>query len=350
MKIALITGSSGLVGSESVEFFIKKKFMVIGIDNDFRKFFFGKSASTKWVKSFLEKKYNKNYKHFNSDITKIDEIEKIFRKYKNKIKVVIHSAAQPSHDWAASNPELDFKVNAIGTLNLLNLTKKYLNKRIPFIYMSTNKVYGDNPNKLKMKKKKLRFELANNNNYFNGINETMSIDNCVHSFFGVSKLSADLMVQEFGVNFGMNTVCFRAGCITGSKHSGAKLHGFLSYLVKSCLKEKKYTIIGYEGKQVRDNIHSSDLVNCFWEYYKNPRKGMVYNIGGGRKCSCSIIEAINIIEKNAKIKVKLKVLKKARTGDHIWWITDNKKFMKDYPNFKIKYNIEKVIEELISKI
>ncbi|MDA7703575.1 NAD-dependent epimerase/dehydratase family protein [Candidatus Pelagibacter sp.] len=350
MKIALITGSSGLVGSESVEFFIKKKFMVIGIDNDFRKFFFGKSASTKWVKSFLEKKYSKNYKHFNSDITKIDEIEKIFKKYKNKIKVVIHSAAQPSHDWAASNPELDFKVNAIGTLNLLNLTKKYLNKRIPFIYMSTNKVYGDNPNKLKMKKKKLRFELANNNNYFNGINETMSIDNCVHSFFGVSKLSADLMVQEFGVNFGMNTVCFRAGCITGSKHSGAKLHGFLSYLVKSCLKEKKYTIIGYEGKQVRDNIHSSDLVNCFWEYYKNPRKGMVYNIGGGRKCSCSIIEAINIIEKNAKIKVKLKVLKKARTGDHIWWITDNKKFMKDYPNFKIKYNIEKVIEELISKI
>ena len=350
MKIALITGSSGLVGSESVEFFIKKKFMVIGIDNDFRKFFFGKSASTKWVKSFLEKKYNKNYKHFNSDITKIDEIEKIFKKYKNKIKVVIHSAAQPSHDWAASNPELDFKVNAIGTLNLLNLTKKYLNKRIPFIYMSTNKVYGDNPNKLKMKKKKLRFELANNDNYLNGINEKMSIDNCVHSFFGVSKLSADLMVQEFGVNFGMNTVCFRAGCITGSKHSGAKLHGFLSYLVKSCLKEKKYTIIGYEGKQVRDNIHSSDLVNCFWEYYKNPRKGIVYNIGGGRKCSCSIIEAINIIEKKTNIKVKLKVLKKARTGDHIWWITDNKKFMKDYPNFKIKYNIEKVIEELISKI
>ena len=350
MKIALITGSSGLVGSESVEFFIKKKFMVIGIDNDFRKFFFGKSASTKWVKRFLEKKYNKNYKHFNSDITKIDEIEKIFKKYKNKIKVVIHSAAQPSHDWAASNPELDFKVNAIGTLNLLNLTKKYLNKKIPFIYMSTNKVYGDNPNKLKMKKKKLRFELANNNNYLNGINESMSIDNCVHSFFGVSKLSADLMVQEFGVNFGMNTVCFRAGCITGSKHSGAKLHGFLSYLVKSCLKEKKYTIIGYEGKQVRDNIHSSDLVNCFWEYYKNPGKGMVYNIGGGRKCSCSITEAINIIEKKANIKVKLKVLKKARTGDHIWWITDNKKFMKDYPNFKIKYNIEKVIEELISKI
>ena len=350
MKIALITGSCGLVGSESVEFFIKKKFTVIGIDNDLRKFFFGKEASTKWIKSFLEKKYNKNYIHFNSDISKINDIEKIFRKYKHNIKVIIHSAAQPSHDWAASNPELDFNVNAIGTLNMLNLTKKYLQKKTPFIYMSTNKVYGDNPNKLNMIKNKSRFELAKNNNYPNGINETMSIDNCVHSFFGVSKLSADLMVQEFGVNFGMNTVCFRAGCITGSKHSGAKLHGFLSFLVKSTIRDKKYTIIGYEGRQVRDNIHSYDLVNCFWEYYKNPRKGMVYNIGGGRKCSCSIIEAIKKIEKKTNIKVKLKTLKKVRTGDHIWWITDNKKFMKDYPNFKIKYNIDKVIDELISKV
>ena len=350
MKIALITGSCGLVGSESVEFFIKKKFTVIGIDNDLRKFFFGKEASTKWIKSFLEKKYNKDYIHFNSDISKINDIEKIFKKYKHNIKVIIHSAAQPSHDWAASNPELDFNVNAIGTLNMLNLTKKYLQKNTPFIYMSTNKVYGDNPNKLKIIKNKTRFELAKKNNYPNGINETMSIDNCVHSFFGVSKLSADLMVQEFGVNFGMNTVCFRAGCITGSKHSGAKLHGFLSFLVKSTIRDKKYTIIGYEGRQVRDNIHSSDLVNCFWEYYKNPRKGVVYNIGGGRKCSCSIIEAIKKIEKKTNIKVKLKTLKKARTGDHIWWITDNKKFMKDYPNFKIKYNIDKVIDELISKV
>jgi CDP-paratose 2-epimerase len=350
MKIALITGSCGLVGSESVEFFVKKKFKVVGIDNDFRKFFFGKSASTNWVKNYLKKKYNNDYKHFNSDITKINDIEKIFKKYKSKIKVVIHSAAQPSHDWAASNPQLDFNVNAIGTLNMLNLTKKYLHKKTPFIYMSTNKVYGDNPNKLKILENKLRFELSKNNEYSDGISEKMSIDNCVHSFFGVSKLSADLMVQEFGVNFGMNTVCFRAGCITGSKHSGAKLHGFLSYLAKSCIKEKKYTIIGYEGKQVRDNIHSSDLVNCFWEYYKKPKKGAVYNIGGGRKCSCSIIEAINIIERKVDIKVKLKTLKKARTGDHIWWITNNKKFMKDYPNFKIKYNIERIMEELISKI
>ena len=347
MKIALITGSCGLVGSESVEFFIKKKFKVIGIDNDLRKFFFGNGASTNWVKNFLEKKYNKNYNHFNSDITKINEIEKIFKKYKKNIKLVIHSAAQPSHDWAASNPELDFNVNAIGTLNMLNLSKKYLNKKTPFIFMSTNKVYGDNPNKLKIKKNNLRFELFKKDKYSKGINETMSIDNCVHSFFGVSKLSADLMVQEFGVNYGMNTVCFRAGCITGSKHSGAKLHGFLSYLVKRCLTEKKYTIIGYNGNQVRDNIHSSDLVNCFWEYYKKPKKGAVYNIGGGKKCSCSILEAIKIIENKIKIKIKLNFIKQARTGDHIWWITNNEKFKKDYPNFKIRYNIEKVVEELI---
>ena len=349
MKIALITGSCGLVGSESVEFFIKKKFKVIGIDNDYRKFFFGKNASTLRIKTYLTQKYKKSYLHFNSNISKTKEIEKIFKRYKSKIKLVIHSAAQPSHDWAASNPELDFNVNAIGTLNMLKLTKKYLSSRTPFIYMSTNKVYGDNPNKLSVRKNRLRFELTKNE-YINGINEKMSIDNCVHSFFGVSKLSADLMVQEFGVNYGMNTVCFRAGCITGSKHSGAKLHGFLSYLVKRCISEKKYTIIGYNGNQVRDNIHSSDLVNCFWEYYKKPKKGAVYNIGGGKKCSCSVLEAIEIIQKKINKKIKINFIKKARVGDHIWWITNNNKFKRDYPNFKMKYNLKKVIEELIENI
>ncbi len=346
MRIALITGSTGLVGSESVEFFIKKKFKVIGIDNDFRKQFFGKSASTIKIKKYLQKKYKKNYTHFNSNICKIKEIEKIFKKYKDKINLVIHSAAQPSHDWAASNPELDFNVNAIGTLNMLRLSKKFLQKKTPFIYMSTNKVYGDNPNKLKIKKNKLRFKLINKK-LSGGINEKMSIDNCVHSFFGASKLSADIMVQEYGNNFGMNTVCFRAGCITGSKHSGAKLHGFLSYLVKRSLSEKKYTIIGYSGYQVRDNIHSSDLVNCFWEYYKKPKKGAVYNIGGGKKCSCSVLEAIKIIENKINKKIKINFIKKARTGDHMWWITDNKKFQNDYPKFKIKHNIQSIIEEII---
>ena len=347
MNIALITGSCGLVGSESVDFFIKKKFHVLGLDNNLREFFFGKNGSTIWLKKKIKETYKKNYKHFNIDIRDYSKLEEIFKKYKTKIKVIIHSAAQPSHDWAATNPIIDFNVNANATLNLLMLTNKYLTKQTPFIYMSTNKVYGDTPNYLKIKELKTRFELNSKNKFFKGINESMSIDNNIHSLFGASKLAADILVQEYGKNFGLKTVCFRAGCITGSNHSGAKLHGFLSYLVKSCIKNNSYTILGYKGKQVRDNIHSKDLVNCFWEFYKKPTSGKVYNIGGGRKCSCSILEAIKIIEKILKIKIKITYNKKNRTGDHKWWITDNRKFIKDYPKFKINYNIKKIIEELI---
>lgn len=347
MKIALITGSCGLVGSESVDFFIKKKFHILGLDNNLREFFFGKNGSTIWLKERIKKKYKEKYKHFNVDIRDYSKLEKIFKKYKTKIKVIIHSAAQPSHDWAATNPAIDFGVNAIATLNLLMLSNKYLTKRTPFIYMSTNKVYGDTPNYLRIKELKTRFELNSKNKFFNGIDESMSIDNNIHSLFGASKLAADILVQEYGKNFGLKTVCFRAGCITGSNHSGAKLHGFLSYLVKSCIKNKSYTIIGYKGKQVRDNIHSKDLVNCFWEFYKKPTSGEIYNIGGGRKCSCSILEAIKLIEEILKIKIKIIYEKKHRTGDHKWWITNNKKFMRDYPNVKINYNIKKIIEELI---
>ena len=347
MNIALITGSCGLVGSESVDFFIKKKFHVLGVDNNLREFFFGKNGSTIWLKKKIKETYKKNYKHFNIDIRDYSKLEEIFKKYKTKIKVIIHSAAQPSHDWAATNPIIDFNVNANATLNLLMLTNKYLTKQTPFIYMSTNKVYGDTPNYLKIKELKTRFELNSKNKFFKGINESMSIDNNIHSLFGASKLAADILVQEYGKNFGLKTVCFRAGCITGSNHSGAKLHGFLSYLVKSCIKNNSYTILGYKGKQVRDNIHSKDLVNCFWEFYKKPTSGKVYNIGGGRKCSCSILEAIKIIEEILKIKIKITYNKKNRTGDHKWWITDNRKFIKDYPKFKINYNIKKIIEELI---
>ena len=347
MNIALITGSCGLVGSESVDFFIKKNFHVLGVDNNLREFFFGKNGSTLWLKKKIKETYKKNYKHFNIDIRDYSKLEEIFKKYKTKIKVIIHSAAQPSHDWAATNPIIDFNVNANATLNLLMLTNKYLTKQTPFIYMSTNKVYGDTPNYLKIKELKTRFELNSKNKFFKGINESMSIDNNIHSLFGASKLAADILVQEYGKNFGLKTVCFRAGCITGSNHSGAKLHGFLSYLVKSCIKNNSYTILGYKGKQVRDNIHSKDLVNCFWEFYKKPTSGKVYNIGGGRKCSCSILEAIKIIEKILKIKIKITYNKKNRTGDHKWWITDNRKFIKDYPKFKINYNIKKIIEELI---
>ena len=347
MKTVIVTGSCGLVGSESVSFFSKKGFRVIGIDNNSRKLFFGKDGDISWVKNKLLKEI-KNYNHYSTDIKNFNLLEKIFLKYRKNIKLIIHCAAQPSHDWAKDKPFVDFKINAQGTLNLLELTKKYC-KQSPFIFMSTNKVYGDNPNFLPLKEKKTRWEIKNNHKYFKGIDETMSVDNCIHSFFGVSKSYADLLVQEYGKNAGLKTVCFRAGCITGPNHSGAKLHGFLAYLVKISLTKKKYTLIGYKGKQVRDNIHSYDLVKCFWEFYKKPKQGVVYNTGGGRYSNCSIIEALNLVEKFAKIKIKKKILKQNRVGDHIWYVSSMKKFKKHYPKWKQKYSSLKIIKELIGK-
>ena len=345
MSLIIITGSTGLVGSEAVNFFSDKGFDVIGIDNNLRKFFFGKDGSTIWVKNKLLKR-NKNFKNLNIDIRNYENIQKIFKKYSKNISLIIHCAAQPSHDYGKNYPIIDFNVNATGTLNLLELTKKYCPDS-PFIFMSTNKVYGDNPNKLKLIEKKNRWELSKKNKYFKGIDENFSIDHCTHSFFGVSKTYADLIVQEYGKNVGLKTGCFRAGCITGPNHSGAKLHGFLSYLVKSSLTKKKYTIIGYKGKQVRDNLHSLDLVNCFWEFYKKPKKGEVYNIGGGRYSNCSIIEALNLVEKLSNVKIQKKIIKIPRVGDHIWYISNLSKFKKHYPKWKQKYNTQKILEELI---
>ena len=345
MSVVLITGSCGLVGSESVKFFASKGFDIIGIDNNSRLEFFGKDGDINWIKSNLIKSY-RNYKHRNIDIRNYLALEKIFKRFQNSIKLIIHSAAQPSHDWAKKKPFVDFNINALGTLNLLNLTKKY-SHNAPFIFMSTNKVYGDNPNLLPLQEIQSRWEISKRHKYFKGINESMSLDNCVHSFFGVSKSYADLIVQEYGKNDGLKTVCFRAGCITGPNHSGAKLHGFLSYLVKSSLKRKKYFILGYKGKQVRDNIHSHDLIECFWNYFKKPRVGEVYNIGGGRKSNCSIIEALNYVESLANIKVKRIYQKTNRVGDHIWYVSDTKKFRKHYPRWKQKYGTKKIIEELI---
>ena len=348
MSIALITGSNGLVGSESVNFFSKKGFDIVGIDNNLREFFFGKDGSTHWVKKKIKKEI-KQYYHYNVDIRSYQSLEKIYQKYKKYISIIIHCAAQPSHDYGKNFPILDFNVNATGTLNLLELTKIYC-PNVPFIFMSTNKVYGDNPNKLKIIEKKDRYELKNNDRYYKGIDETFSIDNCTHSFFGVSKTYADLIVQEYGKNVGLKTVSFRGGCITGPNHSGARLHGFLSYLVKLTTFKKKYSIIGYKGKQVRDNLHSSDLVNCFWEFYKKPKKGEVYNIGGGRFSSCSILEALNEVEALGKIVIKRKFIKENRVGDHIWYITNNDKFKKHYPNWKQKYNTKKIISELMENL
>ena len=345
MSIILITGSSGLVGSESVNFFSKKGFDVIGIDNNLRKFFFGNEASTNNIKKQLLKK-NKKFKHYNTDIRNYVGLEKIYKKFKKNISLIIHCAAQPSHDYGKNFPILDFNVNAAGTLNLLELTKKHC-PNAPFIFMSRNKVYGDNPNRLNIIEKKNRWELKKNDKYFKGIDEKFSIDSCTHSFFGVSKTYADLIVQEYGKNIGLKTVCFRGGCLTGPNHSSAKLHGFLSYLVKISLTKKKYSLIGYKGKQVRDNLHSYDLVNAFWEFFKKPKKGEVYNIGGGRYSNCSIIEALDLVEKIANISIKKDILKIPRVGDHIWYISNLSKFKKHYPNWQQKYNIKKIIEELI---
>ena len=232
---------------------------------------------------------------------------------------------------------------------MLELTKIYCPEAV-FIHMSTNKVYGDNPNKLKILEKKKRYELSSSEKNYDGIKENFSLDNCTHSFFGVSKVYSDLIAQEYGSNVGLKTSIFRGGCITGRNHSGAKLHGFLSYLVKATMKEKKYSIIGYEGKQVRDNIHSADLVNCFWEVFKKPKKGEVYNIGGGRHSNCSIIEALELVEKIAGIQIKKKYARSNRVGDHIWYISNLSKFKKSYPNWKQKYNTKSIIEELVDSI
>jgi|TARA_B110000971_G_scaffold219566_1_gene260972 CDP-paratose 2-epimerase len=345
MSIALITGSCGLVGSESAYFFSSKGLDVVGIDNNLRQIFFGKEASTIWQRNKLKNKL-KTYNHFNTDIRNYNNLEKIFKKFKKNISVVIHCAAQPSHDYGKNFPVLDFDVNAKGTLNMLELTKIYCPNSV-FINMSTNKVYGDNPNRLNIIEKSKRWELKKNDLNYKGIKENFSLDNCTHSFFGVSKVYSDLIAQEYGKNIGLKTVSFRGGCITGPNHSGAKLHGFLSYLVKAGVKNKKYSLIGYKGKQVRDNLHSYDLVNCFWEVFKKPKKGEVYNIGGGRYSNCSVIEALESVEKISKIKIKKEYVKSNRVGDHIWYVSDISKFKKDYPNWKQHYNTNKILEELV---
>ena len=342
----IITGSTGLIGSSSCEYFLKKKIKIIGVDNDLRSYFFGKIGSNKWKEVALKK--NKHYQHYNIDIRDKEKILRLFRKYSKKIKAIIHTAAQPSHDWAAKEPFTDFHVNATGTLNLLESFRKYC-PEASFLFTSTNKVYGDTPNFLPFDEKKFRYEIKKNHKYFkHGIDESMSLDHTTHSLFGASKASADLLVQEYGRYFNLRTACFRGGCLTGENHSGAQLHGFLSFLVKTIVNDKKYSVFGYKGKQVRDNIHSLDVARAFGEFIKKPRVGgNVYNLGGGRNNSCSILEAIQLIEKISNKKSKYKVLKQNRIGDHIWWISDNTKFKKEYPKWKISISLKQSLEQMV---
>jgi len=347
MNTALITGSNGLIGSEASKFFHRKGFRIIGIDNDMRRYFFGAEASTRPNRTNLQNELE-NYYHYAFDIRDYNSIEKIFNEYEDEIEVIIHTAAQPSHDWAAREPFVDFTINANGTLNLLEATRKYCPEAV-FIFTSTNKVYGDLPNYLTFVEHEERWELKESHPFFEyGIDESMSVDCSMHSLFGVSKLAADILVQEYGKYLGMKTGIFRGGCLTGPAHTSAELHGFLAYLVLCAVKHKPYTIFGYRGKQVRDNIHSYDLINCFFHFFQNPMTGRVYNIGGSRHSNSSILEAIRLIYEISGYRVKYKILDESRKGDHIWYISDVRKFKRDYPSWDYEYNMETIIKDLIA--
>ena len=348
MKVCLITGSAGLIGSEAVDFFADKFDVIVGIDNDMRQYFFGSEASTSWnVKYLIES--HPNYRHVNQDIRDQSELRKIFEEYGTDIALIVHTAAQPSHDWAAKEPFTDFTVNANGTLNLLEFTRQYCSDAT-FIFTSTNKVYGDNPNFLPLVELENRWEIDESHPYFKGIDEQMSIDNTKHSVFGASKVAADVMVQEYGRYFGMKTGIFRGGCLTGPKHSGAQLHGFLSYLMKCAITGQHYTIFGYKGKQVRDNIHCADLVNMFWHFYRSPREGEVYNAGGGRFSNCSMKEAINVCETITGRKMNYSYSETNRSGDHIWYISDVGKFKQHYPEWDFKYDLESTLSQIFEEL
>ncbi len=345
---ALVTGSAGLIGSEAAKFFAEKGFEIVGIDNNMRSYFFGEEASTEWNRKKVQDQLKKAYTHYNVDIRDNDEVAKIFKKH--KFDIIIHTAAQPSHDWAAKEPFTDFTVNANGTLVMLENMRLHCPDAV-FIFTSTNKVYGDRPNTLPLIELEKRWELPQDHQYYNGIDETMSIDDCKHSIFGASKVAADIMVQEYGAYFDFKTAVFRGGCLTGPSHSGAELHGFLAYLIKCIATGKKYTIFGYKGKQVRDNIHSHDLVNAFYSFYKNPQAGgQVYNMGGARQSNISMLEAIEQIEKLLGKKANYELSPDNRIGDHIWYVSDVSKFKSHYPEWKFEYNSDAILEEMCAAV
>jgi CDP-paratose 2-epimerase len=346
MDIAIVTGAAGLIGAEAVRLFASRGYKVVGIDNNMREVFFGKDASTAWSRANLESTVA-DYQHFDIDIRDRAFVNQVFAEFNSDIRAVIHTAAQPSHDWAASQPHVDFSVNANGTLNLLEGCREFC-PEASFVYTSTNKVYGDNPNQLPLIELDTRWEVDPSHPFSKqGIDETMSVDHTTHSLFGVSKLAADALVQEYGRYFGMKTACFRGGCLTGPGHSGTRLHGFLSYLVKCALTGDEYTINGYQGKQVRDNIHSADLVEMFWHFHQNPRCGEVYNAGGSRHSHCSMMEAISLIEELTDRKMNVTYTDQNRIGDHIWYVSDTRKFQSHYPDWYYGYSLRSTVKEII---
>ena len=344
LNTAIVTGSGGLIGSQSVSSLIEAGWRVIGIENDMRSEFFGPSASTRPTSDKLSSKYE-DFEDVDLDIRDTEGVSRVFSEIKGGPDLVVHTAAQPSHDWAARDPQTDFGVNALGTLNLLEASRAN-NPDAPFIFCSTNKVYGDLPNQLPLLDLEERLELPEDHHFYKGIDTSMSIDQSTHSLFGVSKASADLLVQEYGRYFGMPSVCFRGGCLTGPQHAGAELHGFLAYLMKCVVTGSPYTVFGYEGKQVRDNIHCADLVSAFMEFQKAPRVAAVYNIGGGRRSNCSMLEAINDCQRIAGRKLNWTMSDENRIGDHRWWISDLEPFERDYPGWRQQYRIEEILTEI----
>jgi len=344
MPKAIVTGSGGLIGSESARRLVEAGYDVTGIENDTRAALFGPEASTAPVSERLARELAA-FRTAELDIRDVDGIDRVFATDGKQIELVVHTAAQPSHDWAASDPQADFGINANGTLNLLEATRKHC-PEATFVFTSTNKVYGDTPNRLPLEDLETRLELPAEHEWFGGIDTTMSIDSTLHSLFGASKAAADLLVQEYGRYFEMPTVCFRAGCLTGPNHAGAQLHGFLAYLMKCTVTGDPYTVFGYEGKQVRDNLHSADLVDAFLLFHAKPSAAAVYNIGGGRGNACSVLEAIELCERVAGRALNWTMSEQARVGDHRWWISDLKEFGAAHDGWRPERDLETILREI----
>jgi CDP-paratose 2-epimerase len=345
VSLAVVSGSAGLIGSEAARFFAGIGLDVVGIDNDMRRVFFGDEASTAWQRERLVAALGDRYRHVDEDIRNTAAIDALFRQCGAAIELVVHAASQPSHEWAGTDPATDFAVNANGTLNLLEATRRHAPDAV-FIFTSTNKVYGDAPNRLPFIEQESRWEIDPQHTYAGGIREDMPIDQSLHSPFGASKVAADILVQEYGRYFGLRTACFRGGCLTGPFHSGVQLHGFLSYLMKCAVTGAPYTVYGYGGKQVRDNIHSADLVLAFHEFFEAPRAGEVYNCGGGRESNCSMLEAIEMCEQIAARELDWHYLEQHRVGDHTWWIGDNAKFVSHYPEWRVRRDVPQILREI----
>ena len=344
MSVAIVTGSAGLIGSEAATHFDSLGLEVVGIDNDMRRTFFGDEASTQWNAQQLQERLN-SYRHVETDIRNRDATLKLFQSYGDSVSVVVHAAAQPSHDWAARDPFVDFDINAVGTLNVLEATRRHCPEAV-FIFTSTNKVYGDRPNDLPLMETDTRYEIEAGHTYEDGIREDMSIDGCLHSLFGASKVAADVLVQEYGRYFNLKTACFRGGTLTGPQHSATQLHGFLAYVMRCTMTGTPYEVFGYKGKQVRDAIHSSDLIRAFDCFVRAPRSGEVYNIGGGRFSNASVLEAIAMCEEIAGRELKWSYTQNNRIGDHIWWIGSNSKFQSHYPEWNLEFDVPMILREI----